>query len=112
MSVMLTGYAGVRRQLGHPVPRDFRQERQQRRASLLDHGSPDQGAHGQHHRQQQADGPGRPGLERAVGQRWRLLLSWIRLRQQARLIQVCLWVSSGWMKRLRGTYFEAFDACC
>lgn len=65
---------GVRRQPRNPLPRDLRQERQQRRASFPHHGPPDQGAHGQHHRQQQAHRASRPGPGRAVRQRRWLLL--------------------------------------
>ena len=67
-------YTGVRRQPRNPLPRDLRQERQQRRASFPHHGPPDQGAHGQHHRQQQAHRASRPGPGRAVRQRRWLLL--------------------------------------
>ena len=67
-------YTGVRRQPRNPLPRDLRQERQQRRASFPHHGPPDQGAHGQHHRQQQAHCASRPGPGRAVRKRRRLLL--------------------------------------
>jgi hypothetical protein len=73
--MMLIYTAGVRRQPRHPLPRDLRQERQQRRASLPHHGPPDQGAHGKHDRQQQAHRTSRPGPGRAVRQRWWLLLS-------------------------------------
>lgn len=45
---------GIRRQPRYTVPRDLCQERIQRRASVLDNGPTDQGAHGQQHGQQQA----------------------------------------------------------
>ena len=70
-------FTGVRRQPRNPLPRDLRQERQQRRASFPHHGPPDQGAHGQHHRQQQAHRASRPGPGRAVRQRRWLLLDTI-----------------------------------
>ena len=57
----LTAATGVRRQPRHPLPRDLRKERHQRRASFPDHGPPDQGAHGNHNRQHQAHSPHRPG---------------------------------------------------
>ena len=65
---------GIRRQPRHPLPRDVGQEREQCRAGLPHHGAPDQGAHGQHDGQQQADGASGPGAGRAVGQCRRVLL--------------------------------------
>jgi hypothetical protein len=65
---------GICRQPWNSFPRNFGEEREQRRAGFLDHGSPDQGAHGQHNRQQQTYGTGWPGLKCAVWQRWRVLL--------------------------------------
>jgi hypothetical protein len=70
----LTVATGVRRQPRHPLPRDVRKERHQRRASFPHHGPPDQGAHGNHNRQHQADGPHRNGHGRAERiRRWLLL---------------------------------------
>lgn len=80
--VLILRHTGVRRQPRHPVPRDLRQEREQRRASLLDDGTPDQGAHGQHDRQQQADRTSGPGTERDVRQRRGMLLNWAAKRSR------------------------------
>jgi GTPase SAR1 family protein len=66
--------AGVRRQPRHPLPRDLRKERHQRRAGFPDHGPPDQGAHGHHNRQHQAHSPHRAGPGRPERLRRRLLL--------------------------------------
>lgn len=67
---------GVRRQPGHPLPRDLGQERQQRRAGFPDHGSANQGAHGNHsHQQHQAKRPGRPRPRRVARLQQQLLLS-------------------------------------
>jgi Ras-related protein Rab-1A len=65
---------GVRRQSRNSLPRDLREERIQRRASLLDHGSPDQGTNGNHHCQQQAHSPSRTRPRRAIRSRWWMLL--------------------------------------
>ena len=68
---------GVRRQLGHSIPRDLRQERQQCRASFLDNGTTDQGAHGHYNGQQQAHCAGWPGTGCPVRLgRWLLLDGW------------------------------------
>ena len=79
-------FTGVRRQPRNPLPRDLRQERQQRRASFPHHGPPDQGAHGQHHRQQQAHRASRPGPGRAVRQRRWLLLD-VTIKQSAERVR-------------------------
>lgn len=65
---------GIRRQPRHPLPRDLRKERHQRRASFPDHGPPDQGAHGNHNRQHQAHSSHRtrPGCAKRI-RRWLLL---------------------------------------
>lgn len=65
---------GIRRQPRNPLPRDIRKERHKRRAGILNHGPPDQRAHGHNHRQQQAHSTHwtRPG--RAERIRWWLLL--------------------------------------
>jgi len=42
---------GIRGQPRYPVPGDICKERIQRRAGFLDHGTPNQGAHGNHNRQ-------------------------------------------------------------
>lgn len=67
---------GVRRQPGHPLPRDLGQERQQRRAGFPDHGPTNQGAYGNHsHQQHQAKRPGRPRPRRIARLQQQLLLS-------------------------------------
>jgi Ras-related protein Rab-1A len=70
---------GIRRQPRNSIPRNFGKEREQRRTGFLDHGSPDQGAHGQHDREQQTYSAGGPGLKCAVWQRWRVLLECLSL---------------------------------
>jgi len=70
----LTPATGVRRQPRHPLPRDLREECHQRRASFPHHGPPDQGAHGNHNRQHQANSADRAGPGRAERIRRRLLL--------------------------------------
>jgi hypothetical protein len=77
----LTKAIGVCGQPRHPLPRDFRKERHQRRASVLDHGPPDQGAHGNHNRQHQANSPDRNRTGRAEWIRRWLLLEHSAVRQ-------------------------------
>ena len=62
---------GIRRQPRHPIPRDLRKERHQRRASFPDHGPPDQGAHGYYNRQHEAHSSHRagPGRTERIGRR-------------------------------------------
>lgn len=72
----LTSSSGIRRQPGHSIPRDVGQEREQRRAGLLDHGPPDQRAHGHHDGQQhQAQRPSRSGPGSRLLIKQQLLLS-------------------------------------
>jgi hypothetical protein len=72
----LTNTVGIRRQPRHSLPRDFRKECYQRRASFPYHGSTDQGTHGNHNRQHQTYGPyrPRPGCAKRIWRR--LLLEW------------------------------------
>jgi hypothetical protein len=70
----LTKTTGVRRQPRHPIPRDLREERHQRRAGFLDHGPPNQGAYGNHNRQHQANRPDRTRTGCTEWIRWWLLL--------------------------------------
>lgn len=53
---LLMRETGVRRLPRHPLPRDLRKECIQCRTGLPHHGATDQGTHGHHHGQQQADG--------------------------------------------------------
>ncbi len=74
---------GIRRQPWNSLPRDLRQERFQRRTSLPHNGPSNQGAHGDHYCQQQADGPGRTRSRCTIGScRW-MLLKEIERRQMA-----------------------------
>jgi hypothetical protein len=77
----LTTTTGVCRQPRHPLPRDLRKERHQRRASFPYHGPPDQGAHGNHNRQHQANSSDRHRTGRPEWIRWRLLLESCEVRQ-------------------------------
>ena len=65
---------GIRRQPRYPLPGNIRKERHKRRAGILDHGAPDQGAHGHDYRQQQANSAHRPGPGCAERIRRRVLL--------------------------------------
>lgn len=71
--VNLTCRTGIRRQPRHTFPRDLCKERDQCRASFPYHGPSDQGAHGHHNRQYQANSPdrARPGCAERI---WRRLL--------------------------------------
>ena len=71
----LTQLLGICGQPRNSFHRDLRQERQQCRASFPHDGTPDQRTYGKHHSQQQADSAGWRRLQRAIGQRRRLLLS-------------------------------------
>ncbi len=58
---------GICRQPWQPIPRDLSQERQQRRASFLNHGPPNQGENGHYDREQQANSASRGRARGAIG---------------------------------------------
>ena len=79
--------------LGIPFLETSAKNAQQRRASLPDHGTPDQGAHGQHDGQQQANGASRAGPRRPVRQRRWVLLNG-SLRAGKGIHRVDDWIST------------------
>ena len=66
---------GICWQPRHPLPRDLSEERQQRRASFPNHGSPNQGAYGYNNCQQQAHSTSRTRTRCSIRICRRLLLS-------------------------------------